>query len=76
MTRSSPPSVDKAKRVYSDLVRAVLELAAEGPGSRHVVALATVVDMFHDDILRPLEDAGCRGRRDPPGKTWRARKHD
>ncbi|MFZ5717827.1 MAG: hypothetical protein ACOY5Y_00010 [Pseudomonadota bacterium] len=55
MARNSPLNVEQAKRVYSDLVRAVLDLAAECPESHHVDALATVVDVFHDDVLRPLE---------------------
>lgn len=58
MARSSPPNVEHAKRVYSDLVRAVLDLAGDCPESRHVAALAAVVDAFHDDILRPLESGG------------------
>lgn len=58
MARSSLPDVEHAKRVYSDLVGAVLDLATECPESRHVAALAAVVDAFHDDILRPLESGG------------------
>lgn len=58
MARSSPPNVEHAKRVYSDLVRAVLDLAAECPESRHVVALSTVVEAFHDHVLWPLESGG------------------
>jgi hypothetical protein len=55
MALASTSDVERAKRVYGDLVRTVLDLAKECPESRHVAALATIVDAFHDDILKPLE---------------------
>lgn len=59
MARSSLPNVEHAKRVYSDLVRAVLDLAAECPESRHVVALSMAVEAFYDHVLSPLESGAC-----------------
>lgn len=62
MAPASTSDLERAKRVYGDLVRTVLDLATECPESRHVVALAVIVDAFHDHILRPLE-TGRRGGR-------------
>jgi len=55
MASASTSDLERAKRVYGDLVRTVLDLATECPESRHVAALAIIVDAFHDDVLRPLE---------------------
>jgi hypothetical protein len=65
MARPSAPDVQRAKQIYGDLFRAVLDLNDEFPESRHIVALATVLDAFHDDILRPLE-GGAASRPLPP----------
>ena len=62
MANASASDIESAKRLYSNLVRAVLDLAADCPESRHVVALAIIVDAFHDDILRPLECGRRAGR--------------
>ncbi|TAJ73683.1 MAG: hypothetical protein EPO51_04190 [Phenylobacterium sp.] len=62
MPNAPASDIESAKRLYSNLVRAVLDLAADCPESRHVVALAIIVDAFHDDILRPLECGRRAGR--------------
>jgi len=67
MATASASDIERAKRVYGDLVRTVLDFATECPESRHVVALAIIVDAFHDDILGPLESgltARPRGSQD------------
>lgn len=58
MPNASASDIESAKQLYSNLVRAALDLAVDCPESRHVVAFAIIVDAFHDDILGPLE----RGR--------------
>lgn len=68
MARPSAPDVQRAKEIYGDLVRAVLDLNDELPESRHIVALAAVLDEFHDDILRPLE-GGAASK--PPSRAER-----
>jgi len=65
MARPSAPDVQRAKRIYRDLVRAVLDLNLELPESRHAVALASILDAFHDDILRPLEGGTSSRPRNP-----------
>lgn len=62
MPNAPASDIESAKRLYSNLVRAVLDLAADCPESRHVVALAIIVDAFHDDILGPLECGRPAGR--------------
>lgn len=62
MPNAPASDIESAKRLYSNLVRAVLDLAADCPESRHVAALAIIVDAFHDDILRPLECRRPAGR--------------